>query len=328
MPLLSFKKQGIYCEQADVFIDPWKKVSKALITHGHSDHARYGMGQYLCSQDSVGVLQHRLGKNINVQGLPYGETTTINGVHISFHPAGHVLGSAQIKLEYKGEIWVVTGDYKTVDDGISTAFESILCHHFISETTFGLPVYRWKPQDVIFNEMNAWWAENIQSKRPSIIHAYSLGKAQRVLHGLDDQQGRIMVHPTIAHHNKVYESCGVDLGQYETLDASTPKEDYNGAMIIIPGGTAEAQYITRLKTASTAAASGWMQVRGARRRRNMDRGFVLSDHADWVGLNQAIKNTGAENIYVTHGYTQIMKEWLLDQGYNAKIVETEFGEDQ
>lgn len=328
MPLLSFRKKGIYCAQADVYIDPWRSVPKALITHGHSDHARWGMGSYLCSFDSVGILKHRLGKSINISGLHYGQTTDINGVKISFHPAGHVLGSAQIRLEYKGEIWVVTGDYKTVDDKISTPFEPVGCQHFITETTFGLPVYKWKPQEEIFKGITEWWSENQSLNRPSIIQAYSLGKSQRVLAGLPKNQGPIYVHPTIAQHNRLYEEAGIIFPRHETLTAKISKEDLNRSVIIVPGMASESGPLANLKTASKAAASGWMQVRGARRRRNMERGFVLSDHADWPGLNMAIEATGAENIYVTHGYTQIMRDWLKHQGYKARIVETEFGEEE
>lgn len=327
MSLLIFRKKGIYCQQADVYIDPWRPVSKALITHGHSDHARRGMQSYLCSTDCVPVLQHRLGNDIRVHGLDYGQSTLINGVKISFHPAGHVLGSAQIRLEYQGEIWVVTGDYKTVDDGISTPFEHIKCHHFITETTFGLPFYQWRQQEEIFADINQWWAGNKNEKRPSLIQAYSLGKAQRVIHGLGDI-GPVYIHPTIADHNAIYQKCGVSLGSFHVLQPDTPKSKLEGSMIVVPGGAMESKQIRALKSASTASASGWMQVRGARRRRNVERGFVLSDHADWPGLNQAIKATGAENIYVTHGFTQIMKKWLTEEGYHAQVVQTEFGEEE
>jgi putative mRNA 3-end processing factor len=328
MPLLTFRRAGIYCAQGGFYIDPWRKVKKAVITHGHSDHARWGMGSYLCSSDCVGILKHRIGKDINVAGLPYGQTTDINGVKLSFHPAGHVLGSAQVRVEYKGEIWVVTGDYKTVDDGISTAFEPVKCQHFVTETTFGLPVYRWKPQNEIFSNINSWWSQNAGDDRPSVISAYSLGKAQRVLSGLDSGVGPIYVHNTIAHHNAVYEATGVKLPEYHVISPEVDKKELKKAVIVVPGMAMEARYLANIKNASTAAASGWMQVRGARRRRNMERGFVLSDHADWPGLNQAIKATGADNIYVTHGYTRIMKDWLIDRGYNASIVETEYGEEE
>jgi len=327
MPLLTFRKKGIYCEQADVYIDPWRPVSKALITHGHSDHARRGMKSYLCSSDSVPILKHRLGKNIPVTGIDYGKTTLINGVKISFHPAGHVLGSAQIRLEHQGEIWVVTGDYKTVDDGISTAFESVKCHHFITETTFGLPFYQWKQQREIYDNMNQWWLENIRDERPSIIQAYSLGKAQRVISAFENH-GPIYVHPTIAAHNQAYEERGINLGDYRIFNPENQETDYSKCLIITPGSSVDPKKNNTLENASLASASGWMQMRKARRQRNVERGFVLSDHADWPGLNKAIKETGAENIYVTHGYTKVMKKWLIEKGYNAKIVETEFGEEE
>jgi putative mRNA 3-end processing factor len=167
--LLTFDGKGIYCPKADIHIDPWKKVPRALITHGHSDHARWGMGAYLCTHESVPILNHRLGSNNKIQGINFGESLSINGVKFSFHPAGHVIGSAQIRVEYKDEIWVVSGDYKLANDGISKAYEPVKCHTFITESTFGLPVYKWENQDDIFHKMNQWWRKNKADGRVSVI---------------------------------------------------------------------------------------------------------------------------------------------------------------
>ena len=325
MSLIRFTKKGLYCPPADFYIDPWRKVDKALVTHGHSDHARKGMKQYLCAKDSVPILRSRLGR-IRVSGLPYGETTTVNGVKVSFHPAGHILGSSQIRLEYKGEVWVVSGDYKTLDDGVSGSFEPIPCHHFITETTFGLPVYRWRSQDVIFDEIHQWWTENIRDKRPSILHAYSLGKAQRILKHLDKSTGSILIHPAIANMNGAYRLAGQSIGEFKDVH-DADKEDKDSGLFLTPSSGVGASWTKGLKNASTAFASGWMRVRGARRRRNMERGFVLSDHADWPGLNMAIEATGAEHIYATHGYTSNMKQWVDHLGKRGHIVSTEYGEE-
>lgn len=325
MPLIKFTSKGLYCPPANVYIDPWRKVDKAIITHGHSDHARPGMKSYLCAEHSLPILKVRLGK-INVRGIPYGESITINGVSISFHPAGHILGSAQVRVSYKGEIWVISGDYKTENDGISGAFEPVKCHHFVTETTFGLPVYQWQPQGQVFSQIHKWWENNKADNRPSIIHAYSLGKAQRILHNIDNSIGEIFAHPAILQLNKAYEEAGKKIIDVRSVHDAQP-EDKTKALFITPSSGESVQWMRGMKNPSTASASGWMQVRGARRRRNTERGFVLSDHADWNGLNDAIDATGAENIYVTHGYTSIMKDWLTHRGLNAAVVSTEYGEE-
>ncbi len=324
MALLKFTKKGIYCPQADVYIDPWRPVPRALITHGHSDHARWGHDYYLCTHSAKPVIRYRLGQTINIESIEYGQDISINGVKVSFHPAGHIIGSAQIRLEYKGEIWVVSGDYKTEDDGLSEAFEPVRCHHFITESTFGLPVYRWKPQADIFAEINSWWQKNQEQGKVSLLTGYSLGKAQRLLDGLDTSIGRIYTHGAIENTNEVIRAQGIKLPDTTRINADTKPKDFIGQLVMAPPAAANSTWARRFKSVSVGMASGWMALRGARRRRSADRGFILSDHADWPGLNEAIKATGAENIYVTHGYTNIFSKWLNDQGFNAQIVETEF----
>lgn len=323
MSLIRFTKKGLYCQEGGFYIDPWRKVKKAIITHGHSDHARTGMDAYLTAEEGVAILKSRLG-NINVRGIPYGSPLTINGVEVTLFPAGHILGSAQVRVRYKDEIWVISGDYKTEDDGISGKFEPIRCHHFVTETTFGLPVYNWQPQQAVFREIHRWWEGNIKLGRPCVIQAYSLGKAQRILYNLSRDIGQIFVHPAVDKLNQAYIQGGQNPGTYLVYE-EYKKSQHLAPLIISPNPENLPEGI---KNPSIASASGWMMLRGARRRRNVERGFVLSDHADWKGLNSAIKATGAENIYVTHGYTSIMKEWLIHEGYNAKIVETEYGEEE
>lgn len=326
--MITFNEHGIYCPQADVYIDPWKRVETALITHAHADHSRWGMKKYIAHRDSVPVMKLRLGGDIRVKGVQYGEEFFINGVKISFHPAGHIIGSAQIRLEYKGEVWVVSGDYKTEDDGLSPAFEPVRCHTFITESTFGLPVYQWKPQAEIFAEINQWWRENAEAGKVSMLAGYSLGKAQRIMHGLDQSIGTIYTHGAVENTNKVLRDHGIDLAP--TVHAKTIKDfkkqrDHIArSLVIAPPGAIGTSWSKRFQPYSTAVASGWMSIRGARRRRGSDRGFVLSDHADWKGLNEAIKATGAERVYVTHGYSDIFSTYLREQGYDARVVETQF----
>ena len=324
MPLLQFTDRGIHCAQADVYIDPWKRVDKALITHGHSDHARSGMARYYCTELTKSILLHRLGHNIHATSVAYGETIHVNGVKFSFHPAGHVIGSAQVRVEYKGEVWVVSGDYKTQSDGISGDFEPVRCNAFITESTYGIPVYRWPAQNEVFEEINQWWASNREAGKASIITAYSLGKAQRVLQNVDDSIGPIFCHGAVDQTNKVFRSTGVPLRKARHVDNKVSWEDLKGALVITPGSALSTPWIKRFKDYSTAGASGWMAIRGTRRWQSVDRGFVLSDHADWKGLNSAIAATGAEHVIVTHGYADVFARWLRDQGYDAITEKTQY----
>ena len=323
MALLTFEKKGIYCPQAKVYIDPWKPVPRALITHGHADHSRWGHDHYLCTDLAAPVIKYRLG-NVKLSSVKFGEVTTINGVRFSFHPAGHIIGSAQIRVEYKGEIWVVSGDYKLEDDGLALPFEAIKCHTFITESTFGLPVYKWEPQAQIFDRINAWWRQNKADGKVTLLTGYSLGKAQRILKYLDTSIGQIYTHGAVENINKVIRRQGYAIPETIKVEGLKDKKQFIGNIVISPPSALGSAWTKRFKPLSVGIASGWMALRGARRRRAVDRGFVLSDHADWEGLNDAIKATGAEQIYVTHGYTSIFKKWLLEQGYNALEVATEY----
>lgn len=323
MPLLEFTNKGIYCAPADVYIDPWKKVKRALITHGHADHSRWGHSHYLCTRSARPVIRHRLGP-INLETVEYGEVRTINGVKFSFHPAGHILGSAQIRVEYKGEVWVASGDYKLEDDGLAEAFEPVKCHGFITESTFGLPVYKWQEQETVFAEINQWWRANQAAGKVSIISAYALGKAQRIMQQVDPGIGRIFTHGAVENINEVMRQQGVPLVETTRVHSKIKREEYRGGLVIAPPSATSGNWIRKFQPYSVGIASGWMSLRGARRRRNADRGFVLSDHADWDGLNLAVKETGCEQVVVTHGYTEVFSQWLREQGYQAYAEKTKF----
>lgn len=323
MNLIEFTKKGFYCPQGDFYIDPWRPVKNALITHAHSDHARYGHTNYLSHHDSIPVMQLRLGDN-NYEGVEFGEVRNINGVNVSFHPAGHIIGSAQIRLEYKGEIWVASGDYKIEGDGISPAFEPVKCHTFITESTFGLPVYQWDTQQHIFDDINNWWRSNQERNIASVLCAYSLGKAQRILFNLDKSIGPIYLHGTIYNMNQALVNAGMPLPDCPKADTGMRKDTFRKAMIIAPPSAGGSSWLRKFAPASLGVASGWMAIRGTKRRRAADKGFALSDHADWKGLNDAIKATEAERIFVTHGYSSQFSKWLCDLGYDAKPVETMF----
>ncbi|MEM9845556.1 MAG: ligase-associated DNA damage response exonuclease [Pseudomonadota bacterium] len=321
--VLEFKPPGIYCPAGDFCIDPWRPVDRALITHGHADHARPGHTHYLATESAAPVIRHRLGR-ISLDKIRFGETRQIGAAQVSFHPAGHVPGSAQIRVESGGEIWVVSGDYKTAPDRLSDPFEPVKCHSFVTECTFGLPVFNWISEDQAARQINEWWAGNAAAGKFSLLGAYSLGKAQRVLSLLDPDIAPILTHGAVENTNRVLREQGLDLPTTILVTPSLQAKEYAGALVLAPPSAIGSSWARRFRPGSTGFASGWMQLRGVRRRRAVDRGFVVSDHADWQGLNAAIAETGAENIYATHGYTEIFARWLTEAGYNAQVVPTEF----
>lgn len=326
------RPEGLYCPPGDFHIDPWRPVDRAVITHAHGDHARRGHAHYLAAAPSEAVLRSRLGEDITLQALPYGAAIEHRGVRISLHPAGHVLGSAQVRLEHGGQVWVCSGDYfvSGVDDDENTTcapFGPVRCDCFITESTFGLPIYRWRPQREVFADIDAWWRGNAADGRASLLLGYSFGKAQRLLAGVDASIGPVFVHGAVEPLNAAYRAAGVALPPTQLLIDVKDKAALRGALVIAPPSVQGSPWLRRLGEHSNAFASGWMQLRGARRRQAMDRGFVLSDHADWPGLQRAIAATGASRVIVTHGYEAVMVRWLAEQGLRAEAFETEYGDD-
>lgn len=319
MSLIEFRREGMYVPAADVYIDPTHRVPKALITHGHSDHSRWGHQQYICSALTKPIIQHRLG-DIRVHGQAYGAPLTINGVHFTFYPAGHIVGSAQILVEHHGERWVVSGDYKVEDDGISGTFEPIPCHTFITECTFGLPFYAWLPQQEVYDQINAWWQQNQRDGVVSILTGYALGKAQRLLSGLDPTNGPIFEQGSAQKMTSVIRSLGTKLPAATILNENVSDESLEGSIIVTSSLSGRTEWMDRFEKKSIAAASGWMQLRKTRRNRGANRNFILSDHADWEGLIQTIRDTGATQVYAMHGYTDLFTRWLNEQGYDAHVV--------
>ena len=328
MSLLQFTEKGIYCERANIYIDPWKPVDYAMITHAHADHSRWGNKFYLSHHLSKPIIQHRLGQDINIDSVAYGEVVTINGVKFSFHPAGHIIGSAQIRVEYKGEVWVASGDYKLENDGLCTPFEPIKCNVLITECTFGLPIFKWLPQEKIFNDINAWWEKNKEEGKATVLTGYSLGKAQRILQGVDTSIGKIYTHGAIEKTNEIIRRMGIQLNETIYVNADISKKEYEGSLIIASPSALGTAWQKKFPAFEVGIASGWMNMRGPRRRRAVDRGFVLSDHADWEGLTTAIRATECEKVIVTHGYTDIFSKWLNDQGIETRVENTAFEGEQ
>jgi putative mRNA 3-end processing factor len=320
------RPEGLYCPPGDFYIDPWRPVERAVITHAHADHARAGNGHYLAAAPAEGVLRARLG-DIDLQTLRYGEAIEHHGVRVSLHPAGHVLGSAQVRLAHGGRVWVASGDYKVAPDRTCEPFEPVRCDVFITESTFGLPIYRWRPDDELFADLNGWWSRNALAGRASVLACYSFGKAQRILSGVDPSIGPIVVHGAVQPLNQAYRAAGVALPDTRMVGEIEDRAQLRRALVLCPPSAVASPWLRRFGDNSTAFASGWMQLRGARRRGGYDRGFVLSDHADWPGLLAAIGATGAQRVIVTHGSVAVMVRYLQEQGLQAEGFDTEYGDD-
>jgi putative mRNA 3-end processing factor len=328
MALVTLTDAGLYCAAGDFHIDPWLPVARAVITHAHADHARAGSARYLTAIPGVEVLRRRLGTVTTIDAVEYGAAVAMNGVKLSLHPAGHVLGSAQVRLESQGEVWVISGDYKTTPDPTCAAFEPLRCHTFVSESTFGLPIYRWPTEQAVFAEINEWWRQNAAAGLPSVLFAYALGKAQRLLAGVDAGIGPILGHGAVENMNDAYRESGIVLPPTRRVDSEQPKDSYRAALVLAPPSALRSPWLRRFGAYASGFVSGWMSVRGARRRRPVDRGFVLSDHADWPGLQNAITATGAERVWITHGHIAAMARWLRERGLDAHGLQTRFEGEQ
>lgn len=322
--LIQATDEGLYCAAGGFHIDPWRPVRRAVITHAHADHARAGHGRYLTSSDGLHVLRLRMGPDAIIDTLPYGKSLRLGDVSVSFHPAGHILGSCQIRLASSREVCVVSGDYRIGSDETCAPFEPIPCDTFISECTFGLPIYRWPSPKEVFTQINHWWSTNLEAGRASIIFAYAMGKAQRILANINSSIGPIYCHGAVERVNAAYRATGVQLPDTVYAGTGQTKRDWATALIVAPPSAMGSPWMRRFGDASTAFASGWMRIRGMRRRRPVDRGFVLSDHADWTGLLSAMANSGASRILLTHGQTAPMIRWLREQGLAADALHTAF----
>jgi putative mRNA 3-end processing factor len=322
--LLQLTEAGLYCAAGDFYLDPWLPVERAVLTHAHSDHCRAGSASYLVSREGQHVFRTRLGNPPNLNLLDFGESLDVGGVRVSLHPAGHILGSAQVRLEHRGEVAVVSGDYKLGPDRTCTPFEPVRCHHFVTESTFGLPIYQWESQERIYDQINTWWRKNREEGKVSLLFGYALGKAQRLLAGLEPEIGPIYLHGAVHRLTEDYRASGVPLPPTQPASTIAKGTRMAGALLIAPPSAHGSAWARKFGAASTAFASGWMTIRGTRRRKAVDRGFVFSDHADWPGLLEAIHATGAERIWVTHGYVSNLVRHLESLGLNAKPINTRF----
>ncbi|MBT4157282.1 MAG: ligase-associated DNA damage response exonuclease [Planctomycetaceae bacterium] len=322
--LLEINPNGLYCPAGDFYIDPWRQVSHAVITHAHADHARPGSDRYLCASPGKHVLRTRMGNNATINTVKYGEHFSVHGVDVSLHPAGHLLGSSQVRVHHQGVTWVVTGDYKLQQDSTCECFESVPCDVFVTESTFGLPVYRWPEPATVANEINTWWRANADSGRTSVLLSYALGKAQRVASLLDPSIGPIYGHGAVMKLVEAYRASGVRLPPIDRIPPRSRKIGGGRGIVIAPPSAAATSWINRFGETSIAMVSGWMLLRGVRRRRGFPQGFILSDHVDYPDLMQAVKASGAQRVLVTHGFTDIVARLLTERGLQAEILPTRF----
>jgi putative mRNA 3-end processing factor len=325
--VIELTDKGLYCAAGDFHIDPWRPVERALITHAHADHARSGHARYWANRESAPILYKRLGRDIELEPVEYGDMHAFGDARVSFHPAGHVLGSAQIRVEVDGEVWVASGDYKRDADPTCAGFEVVPCDTFITEATFALPVYRWADTAVVAADIHAWWQANAAAGKTSVLFSYSLGKAQRLLAELARfTDETVYLHGALVPLTDIYREAGVDMLATEPVSAQDKKADFAGALVMAPPSAAGSRWMRRFKHHETGFASGWMRIRGNRRRRGYDRGFVLSDHADWPGLIRTIEQTGASRVLATHGRTDVLVEYLRQRGLDAAPLTTEYAD--
>jgi putative mRNA 3-end processing factor len=327
--VVTLTPEGLHCPAGDFYIDPWKPVERAVITHAHADHARPGSARYHAARSGVGLLRQRLGQDIAIAGHEFGEKVQFGEAVVSLHPAGHVLGSAQIRVEVGGEVWVISGDYKCDHDPSCEPFEAVPCDVFITEATFALPIYRWDPIEQVMDRLLRWWADNAAAGRSSVVFCYALGKAQRLLAEVGRRTDRpVYVHGAVDALLPAYRAAGILLPATIPVLDQAKDRNFAGELVIAPPSAFGSPWMRRLGDCGTAFASGWMRVRGHRRRRGFDEGFVMSDHADWPGLLHTIKATGANKVYATHGYSDTLARYLKEQGIWAEPLATLFeGED-
>ncbi len=324
LPLITVTKQGLYCKAGDFYIDAWKPVELDLVTHAHSDHARSGSTKYVATAVSEGILRKRLGQDIDLQGVEYGEKIKLGETWVSFHSAGHVLGSAQIRIEHKDNVWVASGDYKRCADPTTEPFEVVPCDAFITEATFGLPIYQWQSGAATAKQIYDWWQSDLS--RPTLLFCYAFGKAQRVLaelRALTEQP--VYLHGAVQNLVETYRDAGVEMVGTVPVSEMERKYKFEGDLIIAPPSAHRSPWMKRFKHPQTGFASGWMAVRGNRRRRGYERGFILSDHADWPSLIKTVRETGAKQVYVTHGQNDVLSRYLSEiEGVDAQPLETLF----
>lgn len=326
--LITVTDSGLYCAAGDFWIDPWKPVERAVVTHAHADHTRPNMGRYVSTPEGAPMVRRRVHKGAVVDELPYGEQLILGATRVSLHPAGHVLGSAMVRVEHGGEVWVAAGDYKTAADPTCAPIDPVTCDAFVTESTFGLPVFRWEEPERVMAQVRDWWAANAAKGRTSMLYAYALGKAQRLLAGMRGVDRPIGVHGAVLPYLPAYAAAGVELPEVVHANAESAEVLRGQGLVVAPPSAFGTSWSRRFGELSSGFASGWMRMRGPRRRRGFETGFVLSDHADWSGLLRTIEATGAERVRVTHGYVEPLVHALSERGLDAQPLAAPYGAEE
>ena len=326
MDLLSETPAGLFCEVGGFHLDPVRPALRAVITHAHADHARPGSQSYLCAEPAVALLRRRLGADARIEALPYGRSLRLGSVGLSLHPAGHLLGSAQARLERAGEVWVASGDYKREPDPTCAPFEPLRCHTFITEATYALPIFRWDDPRAVAAEILAWWDSNRTAGRAAVLYCYALGKSQRILAELARLTDReAWVHGAMQGFIEDYRNAGVRLLSTRWLTETAKGTSFAGQLVLAPLSARGSVWARRLGPREEAFASGEMRIRGRRRRRSLDRGFALSDHADWPGVLRTIRETGCERVLAAHGHRSALVRALTESGIDARVLQAGLG---
>lgn len=324
-PLIVLSPEGLYCPPGDFWIDPWKRVPKAVITHAHGDHVRTGMGHYWATREGTDLMRLRAGHNAPMTLLPYGERFTLGAATVSFHPAGHILGSAQVRIEVGDQVWVATGDFKRCPDPSCAPFEPVRCDTLVTEATFALPVYRWDDPAVVAKEIFDWWQSAKAEGRTAVLYCYALGKAQRVLAELTRfTDETVLLHGAMTPLVKAYRKAGIRMLPTEPVGNPPKGTSFVGRLVLAPPGASGTPWMRRFAPFTSGFASGWMRLRGTRRRLAYDQGFVMSDHADWPGLIRSIEESGATRVLATHGNSDTLVAYLRERGLAADALETAF----
>ena len=325
MGLLAPSPAGLYCAPGRFHVDPWGSAEHAVLTHAHGDHARPGSARYYCAAPSAPVLRRRFGEGADIVAVPYREAFPLGEATVSFHPSGHVLGAAQVRIEVAGDVWVVSGDYKRSADPTCAPFEVVPCDTFVTEATFGLPVFRWAETRDVVAQIYEWWMEARAAGRPSVLFAYALGKAPRLLAELRAfTTDAVYTHGAIEAMVEIYRAAGVLMLETRPVPDRKRGDSLAGALVLAPLSASGTPWMRRFPGATTGFASGLMRIRGTRRRKGYDRGFVLSDHADWPQLLRTIEETGARRVLATHGYTHVLARYLREHGRDADVLEAPY----
>ncbi len=331
MDLLTLKPHGLVSQDEAFHVDAWTPADVNLVTHAHGDHAHRGSRLYWCTPETALILKRRISPDVKLKIVNWRERYKLGKQWVSFHPAGHIFGSAQIRIEHESQpsnVLVFTGDFKRDPDPTCQPFEVVPCSTFITEATFALPIYRWRPNSEIRDGIYDWWMWNRAEGNTSILFCYALGKAQRILAELTSRTNdTVLLHGATDPLVSIYRDAGVHMLPTQKLtDYDGPLE---GQLILAPPSAHRSPWMKRFKNISTGFASGWMAVRGVRRGRSYEKGFVLSDHADWPSLVQTVKDTGAKRVLVTHGNKETLAKYLRETlQLDAIPLQTQYGAEE